>query len=205
MKKSILGLMSAVFMLGMFTSCSDDDPKPNPEPNPEPPTPVVVPGESLTAKEYKGEAAVITVGETAQTGKLVKFTPKGDSKAEITLEGEALNLTDLIAGASSKADDNTLLLPTPGVIPGSPSVTIPVTLEGTADDCTFKGSGDTEYCTFNYTGSVNADKLTFSLTDVKLKNASIAGTYNLNPFKKDDSDGGNIYRMAHRLGFGETI
>ena len=177
MKKKIFSLMTAVCMLGMFTSCSDDDPTPNPTPNPEPDTPEVhYPGEDLTAKKYNGTALVITDGDNAMTGKTAEFTPATNGTATLTLKGEALNLTDLIGGAMSKADD-ALMLPTPGVVPGSPSVTIPLELKGETDTCSFNGTFDAEYCTFNYSGSVGANVLQVKISDVKLKDASLAGTY----------------------------
>ncbi len=176
MKKKILSLAAAVAMLGMFASCSSDDPK-SPTPGPDPdPDPVVVPGEDLTAKEYSGTSATVTMGDAPVAGQLVKFTPGTEPK--LTIESEPINLSELIGGvvAQSKADGD-IMLPTPGLIPGSPSVTIPLTLTGEADTCSFTGNTQTDYCTFNYTGAVGPNGVTLKISDVKLKNTSLAGTY----------------------------
>ena len=192
MKKKIFGLMAAVCMLGMLSSCSSDDPVPTPKPEPEPePVPAVVPGEDLTAKEYSADAFAIVVDGETMTGKIAEFKPGDDGTAELTLKGAPLNLTEIIGGAMSKADDDAMMLPTPGVIPGSPSVTIPLTLTGEADNCEFTGNFTTDFCTFNYSGSVDADNLTFNITDLKLKDLSLAGRYVVpNDFLVDDGWGG---------------
>lgn len=176
MKKKIFSFAAAVAMLGMFASCSSDDPK-SPTPGPDPdPDPVVVPGEDLTAKEYSGTSATVTMGDAPVAGQIVKFTPGTEPK--LTIESEPINLSELIAGAAaqSKADGD-IMLPTPGLIPGSPSVTIPLTLTGEADTCSFTGNTQTDYCTFNYTGAVGPNGVTLKISDVKLKNTSLAGTY----------------------------
>lgn len=175
MKKKILSLMAAVAMLGMFASCSSDDPK---QPEIDPPTPpeVVVPGQDIPANEYKGEDVHLTMGDAAVAGQIVKFVPGTEPK--LIIESEPINLSELIAGAAaqSKADGD-IMLPTPGLIPGSPSVIIPLTLTGEADTCSFTGNTQTDYCTFNYTGAVGPNGVTLKISDVKLKNTSLAGTY----------------------------
>lgn len=185
MKKKILSLAAAVAMLGMFASCSSDDPKsPTPEPEPEP---IVVPGENIPANEYTGAAVAITMGDAPVAGQIVKFTPGTEPK--LTIESEPINLSELIAGvaAQSRADGD-IMLPTPGLIPGSSSVTIPLTLTGEADTCSFTGTTQTDYCTFNYTGGVGPNGVTLNISDVKLKNASLAGTYTI-PTVTEDEDG----------------
>ncbi len=175
--------MAALCMLGMFTACSSDDPTPITPPEPEPtPTPVV-PGEDLDTKEYPSDAFEVTIGDEAMPGKIAKFVPKDDGTAELTLEGAPVSL-DALMGDASKADEETVTIPTPGVIPGSPSVTLSLTLEGEGADCTFSGSHETEYCTFGYNGSVTTDKLSLNITELKLKNTSFAGTYDLVPYQK---------------------
>ena len=91
----------------------------------------------------------------------------------------------------TKADSATegLSIPTAGVLPGSPSVVIPVKLEGEADSCTFKGTGETDFCTYSYSGYATPENFKFDLSDVKLKNTSLAGTWTIHPLKVDDEDG----------------
>ncbi|MDE5675610.1 MAG: DUF4925 domain-containing protein, partial [Muribaculaceae bacterium] len=76
-----------------------------------------------------------------------------------------------------ESENPSLALPTAGVLPGSPSLSIPVKLQGDPDNCTFEGSGETDYCTYSYSGSVTEDACEFNLSDVKLKNTSLAGSW----------------------------
>lgn len=197
--------MAAVCMLGLFSACSDDDPKPAPVPEPTP-TPVV-PGDDLVDKEYPTEAVEVKIGDETLSGKVAKFTPKEGGTAEITLEGTIVNISDLYptdveSDSKSRAEEDSETIGTPGVIPGSPSVTLSLTLEGDASSCTFSGTHETEYCTFGYNGSVNADKVNLNITDLKLKNTSLAGTYNIVEYVKDaDGDGYNDEAFASILRF----
>lgn len=184
MRKRIFGLMAAVCMLGLFSACSDDDPKPAPVPEPTP-TPVV-PGDDLVDKEYPASEVEVTISGETMTGKIAKFTPKEDGTAELTLEGEPVSMNSLFDEAKSKADEETI--PTPGVIPGSPTITLPITLEGDATKCTFKGTAETEYCTFSYSGSVDASSLGLEITNLELKDKSFAGTYEFVKNVHDDVD-----------------
>lgn len=180
MRKKLCGILASLCMLGMFAACSSDDPTPVTPPEPEPtPTPVV-PGEDLDSKEYPSDAFEVTIGDETMPGKVAKFVAKDDGTAELTLEGAPVSL-DALMGDASKADDETVTIPTPGVIPGSPSVTLSLTLEGEGANCTFSGSHETDYCTFSYNGSVTTDKLSLNITDLKLKDTSFAGTYDFVP------------------------
>lgn len=98
-------------------------------------------------------------------------------------------------GATPTADtdsDATLEVPTAGVLPGSATVTIPVALSGDAGECTFSGRGETDYCTFNYSGSANETNMDFNLSDVKLKNTSLVGTWTVPDFEASN----NFYEIA---------
>ena len=66
-------------------------------------------------------------------------------------------------------------LASPGITPGDSRLVL--TAPAVAGDGVYEvaGSGATDYVTFDYTGSISKDKMTFSLTDVKLKNQSLAG------------------------------
>ena len=86
-----------------------------------------------------------------------------------------LDLNDLTGSIPTKAVMPGI--PTPSMIPGSSSVSIPVELSGDANNCTFSGNGESTYCTFSYDGTLTADKLSLSISELKLKNTSIAGTY----------------------------
>lgn len=164
MKKSLL-LFAWVLCLGMFTACSDsDDP--------------VIPGEGLLAKTYtSADGLTISVNGNAVVGKTAAFAPGTDGNANITLAGENFNIGELIGSLMpGRAEAAGLEIPTTGVLPGSPSVTIPVTLIGDINDCTFEGTSETEYCTFAYSGRVSEAAMDIKLTDVKLKNKTLAGS-----------------------------
>ncbi len=148
--------------MGLATSCKSDDP--------------VTPGEQLEEKTYStSDDLSIILDGTAVTGQTVTFTPSADGKGTITIAGVMLDLNDLIGSIPTKAVMPGI--PTPSMIPGSSSVSIPVELSGDANNCTFSGNGESTYCTFSYDGTLTADKLSLSISELKLKNTSIAGTY----------------------------
>ena len=171
-------LFSAIIMGCMtMTSCGgEDDP--------------VIPGSNLEEKTYSStEGLKLTFNGETMIGKTVTFTPKSDNTATITLEGEKMDLNSLIGGTKSEQEiPSGLLIPTAGVIPGSPKLDIPITLIGDAQDCTFEGTSETEYCNFKYSGSINADNLKLNLTDVELKDQSNASKWNLTILKSDGFD-----------------
>ncbi len=76
-------------------------------------------------------------------------------------------------------------LPAPGVLPGSPSLTIPVKLKPDGNEFSFSGSGETPFVTYNYDGDINGSKLDFEFENVKLKNTVLANTgWRLAPIQK---------------------
>ncbi len=107
-------------------------------------------------------------------GKMVSFNPDASDfkRAVLTLAGQALDLTDLLATAQLPVDLSKLSkIQTPGVLPGTSSFELPVVL---GDDNTFSGSAETEFVTFNYEGQVASEKLVFNITEAKLKDTSLA-------------------------------
>lgn len=182
MKKNLIYLLAFVTAAFMATSCKNDD-KP------------AAPGSTLEAKTYSVSANdfAVNLNGTAMLGKAAQFTPGNDGNATIKLGGEALNLDEIIGGIMT-ADDNqpVFSFPTAGVLPGSPNTDLSVDLVGDADKCAFEGSDETDYCTFSYSGSVSADKLALNLTNVKLKNLKVAGTWNLPDF---DHNFYNLFRV----------
>lgn len=107
-------------------------------------------------------------------GKTVSFKPDASDfkRAVLTLAGQALDLTDLLATAQLPVDLSKLSkIQTPGVIPGTSSFELPVVL---GDDNTFSGSAETAFVTFNYEGQVASEKLVFNITEAKLKNAPLS-------------------------------
>ena len=107
-------------------------------------------------------------------GKTVSFKPDASDfkRAVLTLAGQALDLTDLLATAQLPVDLSKLSkIQTPGVIPGTSSFELPVVL---GDDNAFSGSAETAFVTFNYEGQVASEKLVFNITEAKLKNAPLS-------------------------------
>lgn len=168
--KKIAYLFAVIGIACMFTACSnDDDP--------------AMPGASIPAKTYTAaDGLTLKLDGTEAAGQIVSFTPSNDGKATLSIKGAHLDISSIIGGmmGGSKADQTpNLTLPTSSIIPGSAEVTIPVELTGDASSCSFAGSTETTYCTFAYEGKVSEGALDLSLSDIKLKNTSIAGTYNL--------------------------
>lgn len=76
----------------------------------------------------------------------------------------------------SQTDNSGSLTATPDVLPGSPSITLPVYLTPDGNRYVFSGSGETEYVSYAYSGSVDASTLTLNLSDVLLKDQRLANT-----------------------------
>lgn len=175
MKLKFIYALAIAGALSTFTSCSDDDP---------------APGSSLEQKTYSSDDLTLNFNGAPLIGKTVTFTPGTDGNATVTLAGEPFDISQIM-GMITKADEQTAVtLPTAGVLPGSPSVSIPVKLNGDANNCTFEGTNETEYCTYSYSGSVTADNFEFNLSDVKLKNTSLAGTWTVPDLKGINPDWG---------------
>lgn len=166
-------LMAVVGAMCLFTACSDDDDY------------VQMPGDGLEAKTYTmADGLTVTLNGDVAYGQTVTFTPGQNGNATITIKGSDLNVGELIGGMMSKADNPTgFSIPTASMIPGSVQVEIPVQL--TLDNegvNTFSGNATTDYCTFNYAGKVTPESLTMAVTDLKLKNTSLAGKYDMPEF-----------------------
>lgn len=163
MKKHLIQLFSAAALVFSLASCSDDD---------------KLPGQDLEQKSYTDEEVTVSINGDNAGNQVVRFTPIAgeESKANITIASKPLNLSGMIG----RADNQPMAgIPSAGIIPGSPEVTFPVELVGDAKNCTFAGTAESEYCTFTYSGAVTDSKLSLDLTDVKLKNTSLAGTYQM--------------------------
>lgn len=114
----------------------------------------------------------LTYNGTPLIGKMVTFTPDAadNTKAVLTLEGAPLDITSILGRANEAG------FATAGVLPGSPKTDLNVTLTSDLTESTFNGTGETEYCTFAYSGVLTNKTMKLDLTEVKLKNTSLAGT-----------------------------
>lgn len=176
MKKNLFYYLFAVICsVTLFTSCSDDDDEKMVNPVPQ----TTFTGENGLQLTYNG---------APMPGKKVTFTPDATNaqKATLRLEGE-FDLNGILGKAKSAQlvkMYRCLLLP---VLPGSPVVTLPVDLTINGDKCSFAGTSETDYCTFSYKGEVSAGAMELALSEVKLKNAKLAGmTWKLKPYDKED-------------------
>lgn len=190
MKLKFIHALALAGVMAAFTSCSNDDDS------------AIVPGSSLEEKTYTTtDGLTLNFNGTPLIGKIATFTPAADGTATVILAGEPLDMT-VIMDALTKAEDAqpTLTLPTAGVLPGSPAIVIPVELKGEAARCTFEGKGETDYCTYSYSGAATSDTFEFNLTDVKLKNTSLTGTWTLPQLYEINPDWGteepNMYNVA---------
>ena len=177
MKKNLFYYLFAVICsVALFTSCSDDDGEKMVNPVPQ----TTFTGENGLQLTYNG---------APMPGKKVTFTPDATNaqKATLRLEGE-FDLNGILGKAKSAAAREDVSMPTaPGVLPGSPVVTLPVDLTINGDQCSFAGTSETDYCTFSYKGEVSAGAMELALSEVKLKNAKLAGmTWKLKPYDKED-------------------
>lgn len=175
MKKNLFYYLFAVICsVTLFTSCSDDDDEKMVNPVPQ----TTFTGENGLQLTYNG---------APMPGKKVTFTPDATNaqKATLRLEGE-FDLNGILGKAKSAAAREDVSMPTaPGVLPGSPVVTLPVDLTINGDQCSFAGTSETDYCTFSYKGEVSAGAMELDLSEVKLKNAKLAGmTWKLEPYDK---------------------
>ena len=158
MKKNLFYLFALICSMSLFTACSDDDDDKVVCPVPQTEFTVAT-GLNLT---YNGGTML---------GKKVTFTPDASdaTKATLVLAGN-LDLSGILTREAASGSFGA------GVFPGSPAVTLPVTLNIQGDECSFSGTSETYYCTFDYAGKVTASSLKLDLTNVALKNSALSGT-----------------------------
>ena len=171
MKKNLFYLFALICSMSLFTACSDDDDDKVVCPVPQTEFTVAT-GLNLT---YNGGAML---------GKKVTFTPDASdaTKATLVLAGN-LDLSGILTREAASGSFGA------GVFPGSPVVTLPVTLNIQGDECSFSGTSETDYCTFDYAGKVTASSLNLDLTNVALKNSVLSGTtWAPTPLNSDDTE-----------------
>lgn len=138
----------------LLPACSDDVPAISP----------------LPEKTYTGNANLkLEYNGAPMSGKSVTYTQSGNT-ANLVMNSTA-SLEELSAALKGLPP-----IPGPGVLPGTPVLTLPVNLYADGDKYEFEGSGETDYVTYRYTGDINADVLDFEFEDVMLKNQRLANT-----------------------------
>lgn len=165
-RKLIIAASLGAAMLFSLASCKKDDPAPLPE---------------IKSQTYTSSSLALTYQEEDMPGKSVdlEYSSSDPNSAVLRLYSEfdlsqlsGTGLTGTVAG--------------PGVLPGSPDISIPVTLIP-GDGCyTFSGSGSTEYIEYKYSGSLKSGLLTLALSDCQLKSQVFAGSvFSPAPLEKD--------------------
>lgn len=159
--------LAALCLMGTstFTSCSDDDDL----------APVVCPVDETEFTAAKG--LQLMYNGQPMLGQKVKFTPNGD-KATLTIQSD-FDLSGLIGGKANLPSQ----LQGPGLLPGTPELTLHVDLKVNGDQCSFEGAGEAEYCTYEYQGTVAKGSLNLQFNNVKLKDTSFAGKMDLSQFE----------------------
>lgn len=138
----------------LLPACSDDEPSISP----------------LPEKTYTGNAALkLEYNDAPMSGKSVTYTQSGNTAN--LLMNSTVSLEELSAALKGLP-----AIPGPGVLPGTPVLTLPVNLHADGGKYKFEGSGETDYVTYRYSGDVNADVLDFEFEDVMLKNQRLANT-----------------------------
>lgn len=184
MNKKFLYSASVAIVMACFSSCSNDDGPKHPVSS--------IP--SATYTDATGMA--LSVNGESMVGKTAKIDVDSDnpSLATITLSS-TFNLADI---PDIPADLGTTVLQGPGVIPGSPTTVLNVTLkEVKSGEATFAGTEESEYCTYEYSGKATKSSIEINITNVKLKDQSLAGLYRLLPYNVNEDfesdDYGTVY------------
>lgn len=167
--KKILDLLCLVVLFGAFTACSDDKDD-------------VKPIDSNTYTDQSG--LQITMNGAPVIGKTAVFTPDVTDpfKAKITL-GSTFDLSAIPSVTLPGAQ----MIAGPGVVPGSKELVLDVTLKNGADGMsTFSGSHSTDYCTFEYSGSVDNDSMVLDIKNLELKDKTLVGLWT--PMKQVTDD-----------------
>ena len=144
----------ALLALAPLASCSDEEPTVSP----------------LPEKTYTGnEMLDLRYDQSPMSGKNVTFIQNGE-KATLTM-GSSVSPGDISESLKGMPD-----IPGPGVLPGTPVLSLPIDLKTDGGVYSFSGNGETEYLAYSFDGNVNASKMTFSFSDVTLKNQRLANT-----------------------------
>lgn len=145
---SILALLPAIY----FSSCSDDKSSPI---------------EPLKTKTYD-----------ASTGLSLYFNGQEMPSKSVTLSQDGSNGSAILF---SEFDMSQLAalgghgnVPGPGVLPGSPKVTLNFPMKEADGEWNFTGTSETPYCTFSYAGYADSEHLKLFIDDVRLKTGGIS-------------------------------
>lgn len=151
MKKQMLLLAAGAILL---TGCKDDNQGPG----------------TLKEQVFEGRGRLeIDYNDSEIAGKRVTVTPLSDMKARITFDSQ-VDLSTL-----NEAFKSIPPFPGPGVLPGSPSITLDLPLGTDGDEYSFSYKGETDFVTYTLHGKFDNNKMDVDFTDVRLKNQTFAG------------------------------
>lgn len=175
--KKILSAFGMAFLLVSLTACSDDDADKQ------------AVYESKTFTDATG--LTLTVNDQPMIGKTVAFTT---SDADATKGTITLSSTFDLSAIPGITLPGVQTIEGPGVIPGSKSLKLDIDLNyDDSSKAQFSGSESTEYCTFNYNGTVNNDALVLNITNLELKNKRLVGQWVPVPVRTDDDFDSDTY------------
>lgn len=149
MKYTALTILSAALL--SLSSCSNDDSTSAPA--------------SIGDKTYNADSGLqLFYNGSPMPSKSVSFSQNGD-KAVV----RAFSLFDLSELGNGQSGE----IPAPGVIPGSPDLSLEVNLSPADGSWKFAGDSETGYCKFSYSGFASPEKLILNLDDVILKSGGV--------------------------------
>lgn len=124
----------------------------------------------LDERTYTGREEIeVIFNGTEMAGKSAHFTPGNGTDATLSLysEFELSQLGDEFKSLPS--------VKSPGVLPGSPDLDLPINLKPADTAFSFSGNGNTDFVTYAYAGNISSGNLKIEFREVSLKNLTFAG------------------------------
>lgn len=123
-----------------------------------------------TPETYVGKTLNLNYCGELMPAKLVKMTPGSDGN--LILEGNGI--TDL---SQLSIEGLTGYGPAPGILPGSPVITLGISPGIKGSKYVFEGAGNTDFCSsYSFSGFLEGDSLILNITSVELRDLSFANT-----------------------------
>lgn len=149
-------ILASFALIGVTSSCIKDSSEPLP---------------SLKSEIFTSSRLALNYMGEEMPGKSIELiadpSRAGESQAELRMYSE-FDLSQL-SGMNLTGS-----IPSPGVLPGSAVVTLPVDLIPSDGCYIFSGAASSDFVDYSYSGKLEEDKLTLNLTDCKLKNSAFA-------------------------------
>lgn len=174
MKKKIFLFVAAAMSILSVTSCKSDDNE----------------NSQIVDASFFNETLQVTYNGVPVIGKNAHLRFDKAHGGEGTL-----NVYSAIDMASVASDNQSSVLNGPGVLPGTPVLTIPVNVVKEGDNFSFATSGSTDYVDYELDGEINGSVLSLDFSNVSLKNKALAGKSYKPASLQTDYDGvtGSVY------------